>query len=604
MAKDYSNVLRKDVPVEETWKVDDIFASINEWEKEKDFVLTSLDKIDELKKTWTSNAQNFFELLDFVNTLQMKAINVYIYTSLLYDTNMEDSNSQSLKGQADNLFVQLGTKTSFIQSDILALGEDRIKEYFAQEKKLEDYDVLIKKILDKKEHILSSEMEELFSLTSLFADSSRKASSLLSNLELPVPTVTLSNGQEVDLTTANFNLIRGSKVREDRELVMREFFDNRYKFRNTFAALLDGGIKTHLFNAKARGYKDCLEAALKPNNIDREVYLNLIKTVKENLKPLHNYLEIKRDFLALDKLTYSDIYASSISSVDKEYSIEEGIKLVIDSMEILGNEYTDALKEGFENRWMDIYPNKGKRSGAYSNGACYDKHPFVLMNYDGRYSNVSTLTHEFGHALHSYFSNKNNHASKARYPIFLAEIASTFNENLLIDFILQKEDDKEFKKYILDQHIEGLRGTLYRQTLFAEFELLIHQEVEAGRSLTADFLDETYLRLTREYYGHDLGIMEVPEYIKSEWSYIPHFYMNFYVYQYSTGVIASMALVELVQQKGEEAKEKYMTFLKSGGNDYPLNILNRAGVDLRQVEVIQKGLDRFSAVVDELKNLK
>ncbi len=603
MAKDYSNVLRKDVPTEATWKIDDIFATIGDWETEKDFVLKSLNKIDELKNSWTQNAQNFFDLLEFVNDLQKKSINVFLYTSLIYDTNMEDSTAQSLKGQAENLLVQLGTKTSFIQSDILALGEAKIKEFFALEKRLEDYDVLIKKILDKKEHILSSEMEELFSLTNLFADNTRKASSLLSNLEIPIPTVTLSNGKEILLNTSNFNLHRGSKVREDRELVMREFFENRYKFRNTFAALLDGGIKTHLFNAKARGYKDCLEAALKPNNIDREVYLNLIKTVKENLKPLHDYLEIKKNFLSLDKLTYSDIYASSISSVEKEYSIEEGIDLVIKSMDILGKEYTDALKEGFENRWMDIYPNKGKRSGAYSNGACYDKHPYVLMNYDGRYSNVSTLTHEFGHALHSYFSNRNNHSSKARYPIFLAEIASTFNENLLIDFILKKEDDKEFKKYILDQHIEGLRGTLYRQTLFAEFELLIHQEVEAGRSLTADFLDDTYLRLTREYYGHNEGVMDVPEYIKSEWSYIPHFYMNFYVYQYSTGVIASMALVDLVQNQGEEAREKYMTFLKSGGNDYPLNILNRAGVDLRRVEVIQKGLERFASVVEELKNL-
>ncbi len=603
MSKDYSNILRKDVPKEARWKVEDIFATVEEWEKEKEFVLNSLDKINELKVNWTKRAKSFFILLDFVNALEKKAINVFIYTTLLYDTNMEDSNSQSLKGQAENLLVQFGTKTSFIQSDILKLSEEKIKEYFALEKQLEDYDIFIKKILDKKDYILSSQMEELFSLTNLFSDSTRNASAMLSNLELPIPTVTLSTGKEIKLTTANFNLYRGGKVKEDRELVMKEFFENRYKFRNTFATLLDGGIKTHLFNAKARGYKDCLEAALKPNNIDREVYLNLIKTVKENLKPLHDYLKIKKDFLSLDNMRYSDLYASSITSVNKEYSIEEGINLVINSMEILGKEYTDALKEGFENNWMDIYPNKGKRSGAYSNGACYDKHPFVLMNFDGRYSNVSTLTHEFGHALHSYFSNKNNHSSKARYPIFLAEIASTFNENLLIDFILKKEDDKEFKKYILDQHIEGLRGTLYRQTLFAEFELLIHQEVEAGRSLTADFLDETYLKLTREYYGHNNGVMEVPEYIKSEWSYIPHFYMNFYVYQYSTGVIASMALVELVQNEGEKARDKYMTFLKSGGNDYPLNILNRAGVDLRQVEVIKKGLDKFASIVEELKNL-
>lgn len=603
MKKDYSKILRKDVNEAETWKVSDIFENIEEWEKNKEQVLVDIPKINEYKEKWTSSATNFYNLLFLVSTIDKKLTYLYIYASLLYDTNMEDTKAQEMQGLIENIYVNYSASLSFIEADILKLGSEKFEEFLIEIPDLKVYKMRIENILLMKEHVLSEEKQEIVTLTGLFSGNFSKGSQLLSDVELPCAEITLSSGEKVSLSTYMFGLLRDSKVREDRELVMRSFFENRSKFRNTFAALLEGQVKNHFFNSKVYNFNSSLEAALKPKQIDVEVYKNLIKTVKENLEPLHNYILEKKKLLGLSVIKYSDIYASSIVGVNKEYTIDEAIELVKNSMKILGKEYSEALEKGFTDRWMDIYANKAKRSGAYSNGSFYDGHPFVLMNFDGSFSDVSTLAHEYGHALHSYFSNKNNPFETSQYEIFLAEIASTFNENLLIEHIIKNEKDTEFKKYILDKHLDGLKGTLYRQTLFAEFELLIHQEVESGRSLTPDFLDDTYLRLTREYYGHNKGVMEVEEFMKNEWSYIPHFYYNFYVYQYATGIIASMALAKMVLSNEENAKDRYMEFLKAGGSDYPLHILSRAGVDLTTKEPIINALNRFNEIVEELKKI-
>lgn len=603
MKKDYSQVLRKDVEEKNTWKIDDIFNTYEEWLEKKQELEAEIDKIEERKTAWTFSAGNLLNFLKFTSNISKNLTKLYLYSSLQYDTNMEDSKAQGMEGEIESLWVRYSSKLSFFDSDILKLGEEKFNEYLQEEKELEIYKISFDKIFSMKEHILSEDKQEILSLTALFSGSSQKASSMLSDVELPSPEITLANGEKVILNTYMFSMLRESKVREDRELVMRTFFENRAKFRNTFASLLEGQIKNHYFHAKVEKFNSSLESALKPSKIDLAVYKNLIKSVKENLGPLHNYFLEKKRLLGIENMKYSDIYASSISSIDKEYSIEEAIDLVKKSMLPLGDEYQSALNEGFSNRWMDIYANKSKRSGAYSNGSHYDGHPYVLMNFDGSFSDVSTLTHEFGHALHSYFSNKNNPYETASYEIFLAEIASTFNENLLVEHILNTEENKEFKKYIVDKYLDAIKGTLYRQTMFAEFELLIHEEVENGKSLTADFLDETYLKLAREYYGHDKGVMEVEDFIKNEWSYIPHFYYHFYVYQYATGIIASMALAKKVLHNEENAKENYMYMLKAGGSDYPLNILKKAGVDLTSEEVIKEALERFNEIVENFKKL-
>lgn len=600
---DYSTVLRQDVKEENSWKVSDIYKSEDEWKKDKEEAVKMIDTVEEKKKGWTESADKMYKFLKFMDDISIKMSKLYSYTSLMYDTDMENAKYQSMQGEIYSIYVNLDSMTSFMNPDIIKLGDKKIAEYIKKEPKLKDYDKMFDVILRVKDHILSEDKEEILSLTGMFSDGPEKAAEFLNNLEIPAVDITLKSGEKLSLNYTNYVNKRDAKEREDRVKIMREFWENHAKFKNTHAALMEANVKQHYFNAKVRNYGSSLEAALFPKKIDTKVYTNLISSVKKNLNPLHRYLKLKEKMLKLDKIKYDDIYASAVPGVDKKYSMEEAKKLVVASTSPLGNEYTTVLQEGFNSRWMDIYPNKGKRSGAYSNGSVYGVHPYVLMNYNGTYNSVSTLAHEFGHAMHSYFSNKYNPYPKADYPIFLAEIASTFNETMLIDYIIKNETDDMFKLYLLDQRLENLRATIYRQTLFAEFELAMHEKAEKGESLTAEWLSEEYLRLTREYYGADKGVMEVDSYIENEWSVIPHFYYNFYVYQYTTGIVSAIALAEKVEKKEPAAADKYLTFLKSGGSDYPLETLKKAGVDLTTEEPIDLALKYFDDTVTEMEKI-
>jgi oligoendopeptidase F len=414
--------------------------------------------------------------------------------------------------------------------------------------------------------------------------------------------VKLSDGKEVTLNIANYSHYRASKNPADRKLVMNSFWDQHARFENTFAALLDGKMKQHLYNARAYKYKDCLESRLFSEDISPEVYHQLIKSVRDGLPLLHRYISLKKQLLKLDTYRYDDIYASAVQSVEKKYTWDEACDLVRSSTKILGPEYARALDASLTEGWIDVYPNKGKESGAYSSGV-YGVHPYVKMNYNGDYNAVSTLAHELGHAMHSYFSNLTQPYATADYATFLAEIASTFNENLLMHQMLKEEKDDLFKLYILDNYLEQVRGTIFRQTLFAEFELAMHEKVEQGQTLTPDWLSEKYLRLTREYYGADKGVMEVGDYIGNEWSFIPHFYMNYYVFQYSTGLIASMALSEKVLNGSPADRDRYLELLSAGGKDFPLNLLRKAGVDMTSPEPAKAAMKNFESLLGEMEKI-
>jgi oligoendopeptidase F len=406
----------------------------------------------------------------------------------------------------------------------------------------------------------------------------------------------------IELNYANFYKYRAAKNPEDRALAVKSFWKNHKKFENTFTVLFDGGMKQHLFNAKARNFGSCLEARLFQDNIDTTVYYQLIKSVKENLNPLHRYIKLKQDLLGLPTFKYEDLYASAVKNVDKLYTYDEAKEIVLKSLEILGPEYQEGLKKAFNDGWIDVYPNKDKESGAYSDGV-YDIHPYVKMNYDGDFSNVSTLTHELGHALHSYLTAKYQPFVNSNYTTFLAEIASTFNESLLTDYLMKKETDDYLKLFLIDNYLERARQTIYRQTLFAEFELAMHQKVEEGGSLSPDFLNKLYLDLTRKYYGHDKGVTQVDDYIEVEWSKIPHFFMNYYVFQYSTGMIASMALVQNALTKGQPAVDKYLGMLKAGNSDYSIKLLQNAGVDMTKPDPYKAAFERFDNLVTEMENI-
>lgn len=599
---DYSTTDRKDIPVEFTWKIEDIYPTIDAWKKEKEEVMIRMEKIDGLSKTWTSNARAMLEFHLLTDEISLTLERLYSYAG--NQANMDVGNTQfiGMKGEMRSLFVQFGSKLAFVQPDLLKLGEKKYREFLAAEPKLETYRFGTEQTFRMKDHILPEEQQRIVSMTGLFTNVPAEASSVLNNLEIPAEEVTLSDGKKVSLNIANYMQHRSSKVAADRTLVMTSFWNNHRKFENTHATLLNGEMKKHLFLAKTGKYKDCLEARLYGENIDPAVYTRLIGAVQQNLGSLHRFLKLKQQLLGLEKYNYEDVYASAVKAVDKVYTYDEAVQLVKDAMKPLGPEYQEVLKKAFSERWVDIYPNKGKESGAYSSGL-YGVHPYIKMNYNGDYDAVSTLAHELGHAVHSYFSDKYQPYANSNYATFLAEIASTFNENLLMNQLLQQETDDMFKLYILDNYLDAVRATIFRQTLFAAFELAMHQRVEGDQSLTADWLNGKYLAITREYYGHDKGVMQVDEYIQNEWSGIPHFYMNYYVFQYSTGLIASMALSEKVLNEGPAARDKYIEMLKSGGKDYPLNLLKKAGVDMTTAEPTIAALRNFDRLVGEMEKI-
>ena len=592
---------RSRVPKAFTWKVDNIYPDIKAWEKDKKLLFEMMDKIDRLADQWTSSPGKMFQLLDHVSKIEKKEDKVYAYTSLSSDTDMGNSSWQAMKGEIQTASVNLRSRLAFMDPDILKLGKKKIAAYMEADPRLRVYEKDFDSVLRMKKHILPSDRESIVAQTGLFAGTPAKAAKILNDVDMPSPQITLSLGKKIKLNTANYVRYRDSKTRKDRIKVMRRFWKHRGGFKNTHAALLDGAVKNHVFSAGVRRFKSCLDAALYPDNIDTRVYHTLIETVKENLAPLHRYLKLKTRLLNLDRMTYDDIYASSVPSVEKTYTMDEAREIILQSLRPLGKQYTDILKMGFESGWMDIYPNKGKRSGAYSNGSVYDVHPFVLMNYNGTLSHVSTLAHEFGHALHSWFSNKTQPFPRAHYPIFLAEIASTFNEALLVRHLLKTETDDLLKLYILDRYLEEFRGTLFRQTLLADFELAVHEMAEKGQTLTPEKLGKKYLELTRHYYGHKEGIIKVDRYIENEWSGIPHFYYNFYVYQYSTGIAAATALAETVLKGTDVEKKRYLNFLANGDTKYPLDTLKDAGVDLTSPQPIRAALDHFDEAVTQME---
>jgi len=601
---DYSLTERKDIPVEYTWKIEDLFPSIEDWKKEKEEVALLMSKLDEAKVNWTSSSKNMLSLLNLLNEIDLRASILYEYASHQSNTDINNTLFQAMKGELQSLFVQFNSKLSFFNTDVINLGSEKFNEYIKEEPGLEQYRFKIEDIIRGKEHVLPDDQQKIVSLTGLFSGTPSKVANMLNDSELPNVEVVLSNGEKVILNYANYVKYRSSKISTDRSIVMREFWKNQKKFQNTFALLQDGAVKQHYFNAMVHNFNTCLEAKLFDDNIPVSVYEQLIESVNSNLNTLHRYLTLKKQLLKIDTFKYEDIYASAVPAVEKLYTYEEAQEIIINSMKPLGDEYNNILKQAFNSRWIDVYPNKGKQSGAYSSGV-YGIHPFIKMNYNGKYDAVSTLTHELGHALHSYLSDNNQPYALSQYPIFLAEIASTFNENMLMEYLIKNEKDDLFKLYVLDSYIDQVRGTLFRQTLFAEFELEMHKRVESGKSLTSDWLNQKYLELTRKYCGHENNICIVDDYIQVEWSRIPHFYYNFYVYQYSTGIIASMALSNYVlnQELNREnnSVERYLNLLKSGGSNYPIELLKAAGVDMSDKTTYVSAFNRLNYLLDEME---
>jgi oligoendopeptidase F len=597
---DYSLTERKDIPVEYTWRVEDIYPGIQEWKKDKALVEQSINKLQEMSKDWTTSPQKMLSLLGLKDRIEIRGEKLRAFATLQNDGDLSDPLFQQMRGEIQNLFVRYNTTISFIESDILKLGKESFAGYLEKEDELKPYAFMIETVLRTRAHVLPTEQEKIYTFSGLFSDTPSNAANILNNVEMPSPEITLSNGEKVTLNLANYVRHRAGNIRSDRLLVMKTYWKNHKQFENTFSVLLDGAMKKHLVNARIHNYKDCLEAQLAQDNIDTQVYHKLIRSVRENLGPLHRYLKIKQELFGLDVFKYEDIYASAVKGMEKLYSFDEAQKILLNMMKVLGKDYIEGLSKAFKDRWIDRYPNKNKESGYYSAGI-YGVHPFVKMNYNGAYETVSLLAHELGHALHSYFANRAQPYVNSNYSNFLAEIASTFNESILVDYLLKNEKDDLVKLFILDAFLQQVKGTIYRQVHFAEFELAMHRQVEAGKTLTADWLNKKYLELARYYYGHDIGITEVGDYIQNEWAGIPHFYLNYYVYTYSTGMIASTALAQMVLTGSNMEREKYLDFLRAGDSDYSLEILKKAGVDITTDKPYQLAFQRFSQLVTEME---
>ncbi len=593
---------RSKVPEKYKWKLEDIFPSDQAWQKAKKEVMAKFDEILKFKGQLATSPSNLLACLELNSQIlkQLERLSAYAYMKYSEDT--RNSDALAMKQEADKLETEYLSKSAFLKPEIVKMDQSTIDKFLKAKPGLKIYKMYLDDIQRTKIHKLSESEERILAEVNLLANSPSSIYSVFKNAELPYPEIQLSDGTKAYLDVAGYSRYRALPNREDREKVFRAFWGTMNKFRRTFGEMLSSHVRRDVFYSKARKYQSSLEYALDANNIPVEVYYNLIENVNKNLDSFHRYLKIKKRLLQVDTLKYSDIYAPVVKGVDLNYSIEEAKDLVLRALNPLGSDYLDAVKLAFENRWIDVYPTLGKRSGAFSNSV-YDVHPYVFLNYNGNYEDVSTLAHELGHAMHSYFTNKNQPYILSDYSIFVAEVASTFNEALLIRKVLDEIKDDEIRLSLLMNYLDGIKGTLFRQTKFAEFELRIHEMAEKGEPLTGETMTKLYGDLLKKYYGHNKGICYIDDLYAIEWAYIPHFYYTFYVYQYATSFTASTALVEKVLKGEKGAVKRYLEFLSSGASDYPISLLKKAGVDMTTAEPFEKTMEAMNRAMDEIETI-
>ena len=594
---------RSAVPDKYRWDLNQIYPTDQAWRAAKEKLVGELPSVRAFRGTLGSSATKLADALELSSRLAKDFSRLYVYASMTSDQDTRVSTYQGMQQEMAQVGATFGAETSYMEPEILKLDASKVESFISSEPRLKVYTFYLHDILRRRAHTLSDNEEKLLASSSIVASSSSDTYGILSDADFPYPTVTLSDGKSAKLDSSAFNLYRAVPNRADREKVMSSFFGALGAFRATFGSTLNGEVQSDVFYAKARNYNNALERALDAANIPTTVYTRLIDGVNRGLPTFHRYLNLRRKMMGVSELHYYDLYAPLVSSVDLSYTVDEAEKQVLEALTPLGPDYAAAANRAFNERWIDMYPTPGKRSGAYSNGGAYDVHPYMLINYNGKYNDVSTIAHELGHTMQSYLSNKTQPYPLADYPIFVAEVASTFNEALLIDHMLKTIKDDATKLSLLGNYLEGIKGTVFRQTQFAEFELRAHEMAEKGEPLTGDALSKLYAEITKKYYGHDKGVCIVDDYIQYEWSFIPHFYRNFYVYQYATSFTASAALSEKVLAGDPAATKRYLTFLSSGGSKYPIDLLKDAGVDMTSDEPLNLTLQKMNRVMDEMEKL-
>lgn len=590
--------LRSEIKEEDKWDLTGLYKMEDEWNKDYDELQGLISKFDDFKGK-LNNSKDILKYFEFNNEVNLKLENVCVYTYLKFDEDTTNTHFQELKGRADNLLSEFSLVSSFVMPELCKLSKDDIEKFMAEEEGLRKYKYDFDCILRIKNHVLSDKEESLLSNLEKPMSVSEEVSSYLRDADMKFSPIKDEDGNEVELTNTNYERFITSKDRNVRKSAFLTLYKSYEELIHTFASAYQGKVSLANRMAKIRGYKGAREAALDSNFVDNKIYDNLVATVNKHLDIMDDYYAMKREVMGLPEIHIYDIYSRLVPSYDKKYTFEEAKNIVLEALSVLGDDYVNNLKKAFDERWIDIYPNKGKTGGAYERG-CYKTHPYVLLNFNGKFNDVSTIAHELGHAMHSYYSDKNNDYAHHQYEIFVAEVASQVNEILLAKYLLNKSTDRNEKLYILDNLMETFKGSIIRQTMFAEFEDLMHKEEAKGTVLTSDFLSDNYYKLYQKYFGKN---MISDKEIRYEWARIPHFYYDFYVYQYSTGLASACFIANNILNKKEGFLEKYLKFLSLGGSMDPVDELREAGVDISKPEVIEEALNMFKETIEEFKNI-
>lgn len=589
---------RDEIPESDKWRIDKIYETPAKWNEELNKLKEEAPKLKDFEGK-LGNKEDLKAFLLLNEKLSRKLGKLYVYAHMRSHEDTSNPEMQSLVNKIDPYSAEFSSYTAYFVPEILSLKEGTIENFINEDKDLKQYKIYFEMILNEKPHILSKEVESVLASVSDCLGAPESIYSMLTNSDMTFGEIVDESGRKVELTEGNYSSFIKSKDRNVREAAFKLLFGTYKKYENTLATSLTSSIKNFVFESKTRKYNSSLEASLKPNNIPVEVYYNALKTVDENMDALHRYVRIKKKLLNLEEIHMYDLYVPVIECKKEHLEYKDAISLVEEGLKPLGKEYLDIFNEGINEGWIDVYENKGKRSGAYSWGS-YDTMPYVLLNYNYELNDASTLAHEMGHSIHSYYTRKTQPYIYGDYSLFCAEVASTTNEILLIHHLIEKETDKNKKLYLINQELEQIRTTVFRQLMFAEFELKTHEAIENGESLTSEVLCKMWKDINIKYFGED---MNVDEEISIEWARIPHFYSDFYVYQYATGYAAASSFANSILSKGEEAVEKYKGFLKAGGSMYPIDTLKMAGVDMTTSKPLKDTLDRFNELLDMLEEI-
>ena len=594
---------RAQTPDRYKWNLTDIYPSDAAWRTAKDQLVEALPSLGQFKGRLGGSSEVLADALDRFYQVDKELSRLFVYASMHSDQDTRDATHQGMKQEMTELAAKVSAAGSFLEPEILRVPSVTVEAYISMEPRLQVHRFYLRDVARRAQHTLSDREERMLADAGPLAGTAQSVYGMLSNADFPYPSVTLSDGKAVTLNQANFSAFRGSQNRADRQAVMSAFFEGLGRFSRTYGTTMNGEVQKVRFFAKTRQYASSLEMALDGPNIPVSVYMRLIDGVNKNLPAFHRYLKLRARMMGLEELHYYDLYAPLVRSVDLSYSPEEAEQHILAAVAPLGADYASTIKRAFAERWIDLFPSPGKRSGAYSNGGAYDVHPYMLINYNGKYDDVSTLAHELGHTMQSYLSNKTQPYPTASYPTFVAEVASTFNESLLIDHMLKSIADDETRLALLGNYLENIKSTVFRQTQFAEFELRMHQMAEQGQPITGDALAKLYLDITKRYYGHNEKVAVVDDFVAHEWSYIPHFYRDFYVFQYATSFTASEALAQKVKSGDQAATKRYLAFLSAGGSKYPIALLKDAGVDMTTDEPLELTMKEMHRVMDEMERL-